>query len=67
MNRLPREAVDALSLEALKATLDRALGSLNWWVAALPIAGNRCYSRFLSNQAVRNDSVVLTFFNLVLG
>mgnify|MGYP001855959749 CR=1 FL=1 len=52
MNRLPREAVDALSLEALKATLDRALGSLNWWVAALPIAGNRCYSRFLSNQAI---------------
>ncbi|KFZ51232.1 hypothetical protein N321_07886, partial [Antrostomus carolinensis] len=27
-NRLPREAVDAPSLEAFKARLDRALGSL---------------------------------------
>jgi len=27
-NRLPREAVDALSLEVLKAGLDGALGSL---------------------------------------
>ena len=27
-NRLPRELVDALSLELLKARLDRALGSL---------------------------------------
>ena len=36
--RLPREAVDAPSLEELKARLDDALGSLIWWVAALPIA-----------------------------
>ena len=28
--RLPREAVDALSLEVLKARLDGALGSLSW-------------------------------------
>ena len=27
------------SLEVLKATLDGALGSLSWWVAALPTAG----------------------------
>ena len=27
-NRLPREVVDALSLETLKARLDQALGSL---------------------------------------
>ena len=27
-NRLPREVVDALSLEVFKARLDRALGSL---------------------------------------
>ena len=36
---LPREAVDAPSLEAFKATLDGALGSLIQWVAALPMAG----------------------------
>ena len=30
-NRLPREAVDAPSLEAFKARLDGALGSLVWF------------------------------------
>ena len=35
---LPREAVGATSLEALKARLDGALGSLSWWGAALPKA-----------------------------
>ena len=34
-NRLPEEAVDAPSLEAFKATLDVALGSLLWWLAIL--------------------------------
>ena len=38
-NRLPREVVDAPSLEAFKARLDVALGSLVWWLAALHIAG----------------------------
>ena len=38
-HRLPRKAVDAPSLEALKARLDGALGSLSWWGAALPMAG----------------------------
>lgn len=36
---LPREAVDAQSLEALKARLDVDLGSLVWWSATLHIAG----------------------------
>jgi len=36
---LPKEAVDAPSLEALKARLDVALGSLVWWLATLHIAG----------------------------
>ena len=31
--QLPREAV-----EVLKARLDGILGSLSWWVAALPVA-----------------------------
>ena len=30
-NRLPREAVDALSLGVFKARLDGALGSLVWY------------------------------------
>jgi len=38
-HRLPREAVGAPSLEAPKAGLDGAQGSLSWWVAALPTAG----------------------------
>ena len=38
-NRLPKEVVDAPSLEASKARLDVALGSLLWWLATLHIAG----------------------------
>ena len=38
-NRLPKEAVDAPSLEAFKARLDVALGSLGWWLATVHIAG----------------------------
>ena len=38
-NRLPKEAVDAPSLEAFKTRLDVALGSLVWWLATLHIAG----------------------------
>ena len=37
-NRLPREAVDAPSMEEFKARLGRILGSLSWWLATLPIA-----------------------------
>jgi len=38
-NRLPKEAVDAPSLEAFKARLDVAVGSVVWWLATLHIAG----------------------------
>ena len=38
-NRLPKEVVDAPSLEAFKARLDVALGSLLWWLATLHVAG----------------------------
>ena len=38
-NRLPKEAVDPPPLEAFKARLDVALGSLVWWLATLHIAG----------------------------
>ena len=36
---LPKEVVDAPSLEAFKARLDVALGSLVWWLVTLHIAG----------------------------
>ena len=45
-HRLPREAVDAPSLEAFKVGLDGALGSLSWWVAALPMAGDLSWVGF---------------------
>ena len=38
-NRLPKEVVDVPSLEAFKARLDVALGSLVWWLVTLHIAG----------------------------
>ena len=38
-NRLPKEVVDAPSLEAFKARLDVALGSLVCWLVTLHIAG----------------------------
>jgi len=38
-NGLPKEVVDAPSLEAFKARLDVALGNLVWWLATLHIAG----------------------------
>ena len=38
-NRLPKEVVDAPSLEAFKARLDVALDSLDWWLVTLHIAG----------------------------
>ena len=37
--RLPREAVDAPSLEVLKARLDGALGNLVWREVSLHMAG----------------------------
>jgi len=38
-NGLPSEAVDAPSLEALKARLDGAVSNLVYWEVSLPIAG----------------------------
>jgi len=38
-NRLPKEAVDAPSLDVFKARLDVALGSLVCWLATLHIGG----------------------------
>ena len=38
-NRLPREVVDAPSLEVFKARLDEALSNLIEWKVSLPMAG----------------------------
>ena len=38
-NGLPKEAVDAPSLQAFKARLDVALGSLGCWLVTLHTAG----------------------------
>ena len=38
-NRLPKEAAGAPSLEAFKARLDVALGSLGWLLVTLHVAG----------------------------
>ena len=45
-HRLPREVVDASSLQVFKAGLDGSLSSLIWWVAALPVAGGWNYMIF---------------------
>jgi len=38
-NRLPREVVDAPSLEIFNTRLDGALSNLVWWKMSLPMAG----------------------------
>jgi len=37
-NKLPREAVDAPSLQGFKARLEGALSNLVWWKVSLPMA-----------------------------
>ena len=58
--QLPNEAMGAPSLEAFKARLDGVLGSLSWWVAALPMAGyQNCVGFKVSSDP--NHSVILWF------
>ena len=52
---MPKEAVDAPSLEAFKARLDVALGSLVWWLVTLHITGGvgtGCSLWSFSTQAI---------------
>ena len=60
-NRLPKEVVDALSLEAFKARLDVALGSLVWCLATLHAAGGLKLDGHCDPFQPRpfNDSVIL--------
>ena len=50
-NRLLKEAVDAPSLQAFKARLDVALGSLGCWLATLHIEGGW------------NEMIIVALFN----
>ena len=60
---MPREAVDALSLEAFKVRLDGALGSLIQWVATLPMSGSWNQMIFMvpsnNNNKYIYDSLIL--------
>ena len=61
-NRLPREVVDAAFLEAFKARLDVALGSLVWWLVTLHIAGGlKLDDHYCPSQPRRfYDSMILS-------
>jgi len=62
---LPKEAVDAPSLQAFKARLDVALGSLVCWLATLHTAGGW---NWMSIVVLCNPghSVILCWFSLAL-
>ena len=64
-NRLPKEAVDAPSLEAFKARLDVALGSLVCWLATLHIAGGWNWMSivvlFNPGHSMNDNKIVLLF------
>jgi len=59
-DRLPREAVDAPSLEVFKTRLDGALSNLGWWKMSLLMAGgwNQMIFKVSSNP---NHSMILSF------
>ena len=61
-NRLPREAVGALSLEVFKARLDGTLSSLIYWLATLPTAGGWSWMVFEAPSNT-NHSVILLGMN----
>jgi len=50
--QLLRRAVDAPSVEVLRTRLDGALGSLSWWVAALPMAGTGSSLKLFLTQLI---------------
>ena len=68
-NRLPKEVVDAPSLEAFKARLDVALGSLVWWLATLHIAGGLKLDDHCGPFQPRPfyDSMILQFYDSMIN
>ena len=64
-NKSPKEVVDAPSLEAFKARLDVALGSLVWWLVTLHMAAelkldDHC-GPFQSRSFYENSNTMLPF------
>ena len=57
-HRLPREAVDAPSLEVSKARLDGALGSLGWWEVSLPMAGGWNWVGFKASSNLSHSMMI---------
>ena len=73
---MPKDVVDAPSLNAFKAGLDVPLGSLVWWLATLHIAGglkldDHCgpfqprqfYDSIVARRAIGDDSFPLLSTN----
>ena len=60
---MPKEVVDAPSLEAFRARLDVALGSLVWWLATLHIAGGSKLDDYCGPFQLRTfyDSMITSF------
>ena len=59
-HRLPREAVDAPSLETLKVRLDGVLST--WWICRCPCSLQGSWTRWtLRVPSDSNDSMILTF------
>jgi len=56
---MPREVVDAPSLEVFNARLDEALGSLVLWLATLPTAGALELSDLFKARSNLSHSVIL--------
>jgi len=65
-NMLPNKVVDAPSLEAFKARLDVALGSLVWWLMTLPVAEELKLDDHYGPSQPRSfyDSMMIHFLDL---
>ena len=57
-HRLSREDGDAPSLEAFKARMDGALGSLTWWMAALPASAGWNWMGFKVPSDVSRSTIL---------
>lgn len=66
LNRLPRETVDAPSLEVSKARLDGTLNNLLGWKVSLPMAGVGTKSSF-KMPFNSNHSIILGLLDKVLS
>ena len=67
MQRLPKEVVDAPSLEAFKARLDVALGSPVWWLVTLHIAGGLKLDDHCGPFQPRPFYVYYVYFHIILA